>query len=418
MNLKFLLAVIAIGAVMFFAGSSLSLFRETFLNSPRFVEELPLTANDSVAYENFPQKSQNKVQTSVPQNIPVCHFATSQKTSHQDLVLNEVAWMGNGESALNEWIELKNISQSLIDVSGWQLQDKDEQINFVFPKNSRINAQDFYLLERKGEATALTSNALYTGNLKNTDEGLRLFDAKCDLIDEVLAAPNWPAGDNNSKRTMERGINLVWQTSVLPGGTPRAENSKPSLIVTSKPIADILASNSPIIATASIITVPQISPTSSTNYSLPTANLKVLISEIMVGMDGNANYEFIELYNPNVGTVDLTGWKITKKTSSGSESTLVASKWLDGKILPAGKYFLLGNSSGYNSSVVADVSWPASYTLAYTNNAVVLYDGNGVKVEEVGWPEIPKGQSWTRSSWESSNFSIQSVPNPQNSETN
>jgi len=138
----------------------------------------------------------------------------------------------------------------------------------------------------------------------------------------------------------------------------------------------------------------------------------------MVGMDGNASYEFIELYNAGPNAVDLTGWRMTKKTSSGSESNLVAVSRFEGKKIQAGKYFLLVNQGGYNGSVVADLAWPASYTLAYTNNAVVLYDAGGGKVEEITWPEIPKNQSFVRVSWNNSQFAIQGQPSPQNSGAN
>ncbi|MGC9603110.1 MAG: lamin tail domain-containing protein [Minisyncoccia bacterium] len=146
----------------------------------------------------------------------------------------------------------------------------------------------------------------------------------------------------------------------------------------------------------------------------PTGTGKVLISEIMAGADGNSNYEFIELYNAGSAPVDLTGWSVKKKSSTGSESSLVAASRLSGKIVNPGKYFLLGNENGYQGSVGLDVAWPSSYTLAYTNNSVVLYN-NGIKVEEIFWAEIPKGQSFARTDWENSQFTLSGSPTPQNS---
>ena len=143
----------------------------------------------------------------------------------------------------------------------------------------------------------------------------------------------------------------------------------------------------------------------------------VLISEIMAGIDGNANYEFIELYNPGASSIDLTGWTVKKRTSTGSESTLIVASRFDGKSIPAGRYFLLARDGGYSGAVVPDVLWPTSnsYALAYTNNAVMLYDASGNKVDEVSWTEIPQGKSFTRESWSSNNFIIQGNPTPQNS---
>jgi len=47
--------------------------------------------------------------------------------------------MGTKSSANDEWIELKNISNTSINVNGWSLYDKDKQINFIFK-------EDYFLL--------------------------------------------------------------------------------------------------------------------------------------------------------------------------------------------------------------------------------------------------------------------------------
>ncbi len=135
----------------------------------------------------------------------------------------------------------------------------------------------------------------------------------------------------------------------------------------------------------------------------------------MAGSDGNADNEFIELYNPGSSGVVLTGWTIKKKSSTGTESTLVAASRLEGKTIMSNKYFLIGHEGGYAGATTPDMTWPVSYSLAYTNNAILLYDANGAKTEEVHWDEIQAGQSLTRSSWTSSDFAA-ATPSPQNSQ--
>jgi len=140
----------------------------------------------------------------------------------------------------------------------------------------------------------------------------------------------------------------------------------------------------------------------------------------MAGMDGATDYEFVELYNADEHAVDLTGWYVKKRSSAGKESSLVSanaadpSASLEGKTIETGHYLLLANSNGYTGAVAADVRWPKSYTLAYTNNAVVLYNAAGEKVDEVAWTEIPKGSSYARMPINGSTFSIQTTPTPQN----
>lgn len=136
----------------------------------------------------------------------------------------------------------------------------------------------------------------------------------------------------------------------------------------------------------------------------------------MVGSEGNADNEFIELYNPTDSSIDLTGWSLKKRSSTGSESSLVVASRLEGKIIPAKKYFLLAHEGGYSGGAAPDILWPSSYSLAYTQNAVVIYNPQGEKVQEVSWAEISKDQSFERTSWDSNEFIPQPSPNPKNSQ--
>src|SRR3989344_7106182 len=45
-----------------------------------------------------------------------CSFSTTKTPAHQNLKINEVAWMGSANSANDEWMELKNISGGEIDL--------------------------------------------------------------------------------------------------------------------------------------------------------------------------------------------------------------------------------------------------------------------------------------------------------------
>src|SRR3989344_4419684 len=51
------------------------------------------------------------------------------------VIINEVAWMGGLESQdlsySDEWIELRNISSSSVDISGWQIKDIKGDVDMV-----------------------------------------------------------------------------------------------------------------------------------------------------------------------------------------------------------------------------------------------------------------------------------------------
>lgn len=184
----------------------------------------------------------------------------------------------------------------------------------------------------------------------------------------------------------------------------------------------VAASSVETTATVFIATSVMMSPAASTSLPVivqsvdpPVFRAKnIVISEILAGIDANADYEFIELYNPTQNIIDLTGWSIKKRNSKNNEETLVTAKKFQEKKIAPNKYLLLANEGGYNGNIQADILWPKSYSLAYANNAIILYNNEGKAIEDIGWDKIEKGQSLERVSWASGEFKIQPNPNPQN----
>ena len=321
--------------------------------------------------------------TQSPSQINICNFITTQTPLRNKVIINEVVWMGTENSANDEWIELKNVSSQEINLSNWQLLDKHEQIKVVFEQGSKISYHGFYLLERTDDSSVpfIPADYIYTGVLNNTEEGLRLFDNNCQLQDEVLANPDWQAGDNSQKRTMERKNDFSWQTSASINGTPKAENSS-GYIKPSDSSGSV--SNSSPTTSSSSTTI-----TTTTTLS-PILYSKILINEIKVaGKDEDAKTmvydEFIELFNSNEFEVDLTDWYLQKKTSqSGDFSSLVPSTLFDGKTINSLGYLLITHSSSTYTSI-ADILI-SNYSVT-DNNTIILKNPNREVVDKVGFGE-------------------------------
>ncbi|MEA3453052.1 MAG: lamin tail domain-containing protein [Patescibacteria group bacterium] len=182
---------------------------------------------------NGSNDSNNNENSGELEEINYCSKENLNSSAYSPVIFNEIAWMGSDNSANDEWIELKNISTSTISLSGWQILDRDEQIKIILGENEDIFANDFYLLERTDDDSVpgVVSDKIYTGGLNNTNELLYLFNSDCVLIDRIVADPDWIAGNNDEKRTMERGDDLSWYTNNGASnngikGTPRAENSE------------------------------------------------------------------------------------------------------------------------------------------------------------------------------------------------
>src|SRR3989344_462059 len=103
--------------------------------------------------------------------------------------------------------------------------------------------------------------------------------------------------------------------------------------------------------------------------------IHVVISEVQIAGANGTDDEFVELYNPTDSSVDLSGWRLTRKTSGGTQNTLVNS--VTGTI-PAHGYFLIAHSASYSASVSPDTMYSAPSQNIASNNSVVLYSDAGL----------------------------------------
>ncbi|MCD6412283.1 lamin tail domain-containing protein, partial [bacterium] len=304
-----------------------------------------------------------------------CSIKENLNQPKHEIIFNEIAWMGTKISSQNEWIELKNLTSKEINLSGYQLQSKDGKIKIVFPE-IKLPPFGLLLLERSDDSTLpqIKADLIYKGIIKNSNEALFLFDKNCQLEDKVEANPFWPAGDNDSKRTMERKTDFSWQTSFLPGGTPKKENSSgyfeepPQMVQEEKTISK---------------TYP-----------------KILISEVYLGSENNPKDEFVELYNPNDQEIDLSGWYLQRKTKNAKKfSSYASSKLFSNKKIPAKSYLLIARE-GSSFEKIADVIVKKPLTF---NNTLVLKNPARKIVDEVFWKEVPPAKSYGRK-WENGTY--------------
>jgi PKD repeat protein len=158
---------------------------------------------------------------------PISSFATTN-----NVVINEIAWMGTSSSTNDEWIELYNNTNQDIDLAGWALKAADGTPDVRL--EGTIVANGYFLLERTDDTSVsnITADQVYAGALNNSGESLKLHDVENNLIDSVDCLEGWFAGDNSTKQTMERissqnpgSDSNNWQNSQSAGGTPKAQNS-------------------------------------------------------------------------------------------------------------------------------------------------------------------------------------------------
>jgi hypothetical protein len=328
-----------------------------------------------------------------------CHFVAGQFPKYRPLFISEVAWAGTPEDSGNEWIELRNASSGPINAGGYWLLDKAEQIKVRLPA-VLIPPEGFYLLERGDDAVPdIEADAVYTGGLANSNEELRLFDPWCNLLDEVIAGPKWPAGDSTAKRSMERGGNWDWfsyQGAAVSGilGTPKRENSAPKAPNTQS--APALATVAPAAeggtqsssSTAQSGEAQQEEVATSTGEAPVTppaaAATKLVVSRIQItGGSGKTTEDFVEFYNPSAEIFNLKGYRLVKRTKTGAADTSLKS-WTEDAFVAGGGMYRWANTS-YPGA--ADMRTSGSIA---DDNAVALRKGaadTGEIIDAVGWGE-------------------------------
>lgn len=380
--------------------------------------------------------------------------------------LNELAWMGTAVSSNDEWIEFKNLGGSPVSLKDWSLLDKAGNIKIAFSGNDAIPPYGFYLLERGSDesVSGVQAGKIYTGAMSNAGASLRLLDDKCAIADEVIADSAWPAGDNTTNATMERDDNyLGWHTSSVVGGTPGFQNSSPKpLAVPPAPPANPPPTPNPPPAPPPAAPQPPANPPPPSPVEPPPPpsgsgqGAHPLLSELFIDMAGSDTQEFVELYNPDNQSIDLSGWSLQYLSGSASSFGSVAKKnFVSGATIPAFGFYLIG-VGGYSGSVSADMTWSQSLnntgaTVFLVNDTQVIGDQNDSNIiDRVGYgagsgmfvpdgspaPLPPEDQALERKAFQggcvsasgngeifgngcdtsdnSQDFEIRATPNPQN----
>lgn len=123
----------------------------------------------------------------------------------------------------------------------------------------------------------------------------------------------------------------------------------------------------------------------------PLINSEIIINQVMIGQEGQAKNEFVELYNPGKEIIDLSKYKLIKKTKSGTTSNLVSAKKFVGLIPPQG-YFLLSTPE-FCSLISCDLSYSTSASLASGNSLILERNDKSANNQEIKL-DIENNQVW------------------------
>ena len=151
------------------------------------------------------------------------------------LAFNEIMYNPLGQAGVSagefEFLELKNIGESTLDLSGLFF---SSGISFIFPEGSMLASGELFLLGINRAALqsrypGLVVNGIFEGKLANEGEAITLSAGIGAPVLSVAyddAAP-WPeqADGQGFSLAADRESELGFRVSVIPGGSPGSDNS-------------------------------------------------------------------------------------------------------------------------------------------------------------------------------------------------
>jgi Lamin Tail Domain len=105
----------------------------------------------------------------------------------------------------------------------------------------------------------------------------------------------------------------------------------------------------------------------------------IRINEFSTGVEGALTDEYVEIFNPGTGAVDLSGYKLVYRSAAGTSDVNLATIPA-GTMLGAGGFMLFGGS-GYSGTA----DQPFSVSLASGGGGVGIRDATGLLLDSVGW---------------------------------
>ena len=164
-------------------------------------------------------------------------FASYEEVSNE-VIINEINYNSDIDFDPGDWVELLNVSDHSINVSGWLIKDDNDANEFILPEGTIIDSHGYLVVCRNKEKFSMLfpSVEIVEGvmdfGFSSEGECIRLFTANELLIDKVCYENDdpWPAEPNGGGNTLALLHTLGnnehpgnWKSSINHG-TPGAKN--------------------------------------------------------------------------------------------------------------------------------------------------------------------------------------------------
>ncbi|MBU0596803.1 lamin tail domain-containing protein [Patescibacteria group bacterium] len=337
-----------------------------------------------------------------------------QALGSNDIIINEVLPNPAGSDNEEEFIEIKNIGNTTVDITGWKLGDSSTK-RYKITQGS-IKANEFIIFKRK-----VTNIAL---NNSGGDE-VKLYSSGDALIDQIKYTGSAKEAESYARRDDN---SWAWTIKLTPGSQNIIAGSSATPIINIDAQTEVIK-DEPIIFDASDTTDPDgeemtfvwdFDDTNSgegsliehtfTSEGVYTVKLfvtdtsgneskksviitvknnldfigglsnsaveKIKISEFIPNPTGSDTTEFIELFNPTTEGIDISNLKLDDEEAGSRAYTIP-----EGTLILAGEYKVFGRQD-------------TKLALNNTSDSVRILYPDGTILTEVRYDDIIEGSSY------------------------
>jgi len=138
------------------------------------------------------------------------NIASGTWTSSNEVVINEIMWMGSTLASGDEWIELRNTTGNSVDLTGWKIDGAGSGSDPIILAGN-IPANGYFLITNLAASASAINDSISPDQISGAmylDQGgeqLMLRDTSNSIIDQTPTGA-WAAGENGTadKKSMER----------------------------------------------------------------------------------------------------------------------------------------------------------------------------------------------------------------------
>ncbi len=283
------------------------------------------------------------------------------------LIINEINYNSSELADSKDWIELFNPRENEIDLSNYVFKDENNSNQFLVPENTILPSKGYLVIAKDiadfDDIYPDVNNVIggFDFGLSNTGELIRMYDSRGLLLDSVFYSSEspWPIEANGGGHSIElinwknnNNVYSSWEASIGTG-TPGRINSSFQVL-------------NPIV-------INEINYKSSDTFDPD---------------------DWIELYNPNDFTMDISNYKLMDINSV--PFFLIP----EGTLLEKGEYLVICKSTDDFTTLFPDVDnfiGDLGFGLSGQGEPIRLYNTINVLVdtvrydEQYPWPTAPNG---------------------------